>query len=90
MPSPGTCDIIYLQDITDTPAGVTICKVELYKNGVATGFFVKVTSGAATGNIISDHVSGSVFYVAGDILTYGISSDNPASFIKMNITMRCK
>ncbi|GAB3985275.1 hypothetical protein GCM10028807_00160 [Spirosoma daeguense] len=90
MPAAGTCDVIYLQDVTDTPGGISACKAELYKNGAATGLSVTVTSGAVTGSKVTGSATGSVAYVAGDVLTFAVSSTNPTPFIRMNISMRCR
>lgn len=90
MPTACTCNAIYLEDETFTPAGAVSCTATLYKNDVATGLAVTVISGAAQGNKTTGIGTGSIAVAAGDKLTIGVSSADPSKYIKMNVSLYCR
>ncbi|WP_146010855.1 hypothetical protein [Siphonobacter sp. BAB-5405] len=90
MPASGTCDVIYLEDVSQANQASTECKAELYKNGVATGLAVRVVSATTSNAKTAGSATGSVSYVMGDVLTFGVSSTNTTPNVRMNISMRCR
>ncbi|RFS15513.1 hypothetical protein [Emticicia sp. C21] len=90
MPAAANCTAIYLETETVTAAPVSSSTATLYKNGNPTALTVIVNSGANIGDKVVGLGTGSIAVAAGDKLTIGVSSANPAKYIKMNVSLNCK